>query len=277
MAKAASRIAKKRPKANGAWALITPEAQHDALSQLPVGDVWGIGRQWTKRLDAEGITTALEFTRQSDDWLSKHLNVVGRRTASELRGTPCIPLEHAPPPRKGIMVSRSFGHRLSSFEPLREAMASYVTRLGEKLRCERRQANHLLIFLHNSPFDSKEAYVSREASFGLPHATSDTADLIHHACAALHHVYRPGVRYSKCGVMATALTPDDIHQGNFLDRRGRARGKTLIATLDAINRGMGRNTVFYAASGIRRDWAMAATMKSPRFTTDWQQLLQVRA
>jgi DNA polymerase V len=81
--------------------------QHDVLSQLPVGDVWGIGGQWAKLLDGLGVTTALALSEQSDAWLKKHLNVVGQRTAWELRGIPCIPIELAPPTRKGIMVSRT--------------------------------------------------------------------------------------------------------------------------------------------------------------------------
>ena len=54
---------------------------------------------------------------------------------------------------------------------------------------------------HDIPFDTKEAYCSRQASFHLPHPTGDTAELIHHACTDLSRIYRPGVRYSKCGVM----------------------------------------------------------------------------
>ena len=45
-----------------------------------------------------------------------------------------------------------------------------------------------------------------------------------------------------------------------------------MATLDAINRRMGRNAVICGASGVKRDWKMAATMKNRRFTTDWEQL-----
>jgi DNA polymerase V len=132
-----------------------------------------------------------------------------------------------------------------------------------------------MIFLHNSPFDTKENYFSRQAGFQLPHPTSDSAELIHHACAALSRIFRPGVRYSKCGVMLTELIPETEHQGDFLDTHDRARRKQLMATLDAINRRMGRDTVFYAASGVKRDWAMARSMKSPHFTTDWQELLRV--
>ena len=102
LAKAANRLAKKHPAAQGVWSLLTPSAQHDALVQLPVGDVWGIGRQWAKLLESQGVTTALAFSEQSDAWLKKHFNVVGQRTAWELRGIPCIPLELAPAARKGI-------------------------------------------------------------------------------------------------------------------------------------------------------------------------------
>ena len=161
-----------------------------ALPQLPVGDVWGIGRQWAKLLEAQGVTTALAFSQQSDAWLKKHLNVVGQRTAWELRGIPCIPLELAPPPRKGIMVSRSFGRRLTEFEPVREALAAYVTRVAEKLRRERRHARHMMIFLHNSPFDTKEAV------FQPPGELSASAPDQRHRRADPSRLRRPGAAFS---------------------------------------------------------------------------------
>jgi DNA polymerase V len=66
------------------------------------------------------------------------------------------------------------------------------------------------------------------------------------------------------------MQPEAGYHGDFLDTRNTARSKQVMATLDAINRLMGRDSVFYAASGIKRDWAMAATMKSQHFTTHWQ-------
>jgi DNA polymerase V len=157
-------------------------------------------------------------------------------------------------------------------------MAAYVTRAGEKLRRARRHARQMMVFLHNSPFDAKEAYFSRQAQacFQLPYPTSDSAELIHQACHALARIFRPGIHYSKCGVMLTELTPDTQYQGDFLDTRDTARSKQLMDTVDAINRRMGRDTLFYAATGIRRDWAMSATMKSQHFTTNWQQMMCVK-
>ena len=66
LAKAASRLAKQHPDAQGVLSLLTPSAHHAALSTLPVGDVWGIGRQWAKLLESQGVTTALALSEQSD-------------------------------------------------------------------------------------------------------------------------------------------------------------------------------------------------------------------
>jgi hypothetical protein len=36
-----------------------------------------------------------------------------------------------------------------------------------------------------------------------------------------------------------------------------------------------RDTVTYSAAGIRRSWAMKRGHLSPRYTTDWQELLKI--
>jgi DNA polymerase V len=134
-----------------------------------------------------------------------------------------------------------------------------------------------MIFLHYSQFDTEETYFSRQSSFQLPHLTSDTIELIHHAYMALTRILRPGIHYNECSVMLTEFIPDTEHQGDLLDTRDRASTKKLMATLDAINRRDGRNTLFYCAAGTTRHWTMAAAKKSRHFTTDWQQLSQVTA
>ena len=62
------------------------------------------------------------------------MSVVGARTAKELTGQPCLELELRADPKKGSTVSRSFGKRITEFPELEQALASYVSRAGEKLR-----------------------------------------------------------------------------------------------------------------------------------------------
>ena len=119
-------------------------------------------------LEGNGVATALDFSQQPDSWIRKHLNVIGLRTATELRGTPCIPLELAPPPKKGLVVSRMFGTKLTEFEPVKQALVAYVTRAGEKLRRDGLLARHMQVFMHNSPFDRREAYFSNAPASSSP-------------------------------------------------------------------------------------------------------------
>jgi DNA polymerase V len=276
LAKAANRLAKTMPAAGGVWVITTLEERQEALSRLPVGDVWGIGRQWARFLEGNGIATALDLARLPDSWIRKNLNVIGLRTATELRGTPCIPLELAPPPKKGLVVSRMFGQKLTDFEPVKEALIAYVTRAGEKLRRDRLLARHMQVFIHNSPFDRREPYFSNGTGFKLPQPTSDTAELIRHACHALTRIFRPGIHYAKCGVMLTELVTEGTEQRDLFDIRDKDRRQRLMTALDTINRRMGRDTVFYAGSGIRRDWAAFANMRTQAFSTEWRQMMQVR-
>jgi DNA polymerase V len=277
LAKAANFLAKKTPDAAGVWRIVTEADRLEALARLPIGEVWGIGHRWATRLEAMGIRTALEFSQQPEAWIRRQCNVIAARTAAELNGTPCLPLELAPPPKKGLVVSRMFGQKLNAFEPIKQALVAYVTRAGEKLRRDQLAACHLSVFLHNSPYATQERYVSGATDVQLAYPTSDTGELIAAAVAGLRRIYRPGPHYSKCGVMLAELCPADAGQADLFDARDTTRRRQLMATLDAINRRMGRDTVFYAGSGIRRDWQATATMKSQHFTTDWQQLLRIKA
>lgn len=277
LAKAANGLAKRTEGAGGIWIIDGEAKRRASLQRLSIADVWGIGRQWTKFLASHGIETAADFADRPDAWIRQHLHVTGLRTASELRGVACIPLELAPPPKKGLCVSRCFGHRLTEIDPIRQALVFYVTRAGEKLRRDRLTARRLEVFLQNSPHDDKERFYGRAARFQLPFATSDTAELIRFATAGLARIFRPGIRYMKCGVMLTELTGEGSTQADLFDHRDQAGRSRLMAVIDDLNRRMGRETVRFAGSGITRDWKASAALKSRSFTTDLSQVPTVRA
>jgi hypothetical protein len=52
--------------------------------------------------------------------------------------------------------------------------------------------------------------------------------------------------------------------------------RQLSATVDAINTRLGRDTVFFAASGVERKWKVKREMLSSRYTTCWNELLVVK-
>jgi DNA polymerase V len=277
LSKVANHIAKKRPGTEGVFAIVTEEERIDTLDTFPIGEVWGIGSRWAASLARHGIATARQYAELPDDWIRRTMNVVALRTAWELRGESCIPLELAPPPRQSITVSRSFGRRLSTLEEIQEPLIAYISRAAEKLRQERMVAGHLLVFLHNSPHAKNEAFYGPSLGTNLPHQSSDTAELIRHACPMLARLHRPGLAYKKCGVILSDLSPEGQAQPGLFDQLDTDRSSRLMQALDRVNAQHGRNSLVYAGSGLAREWAAAAAMKSQHFTTNWQQVLHVRA
>ena len=48
-----------------------------------------------------------------------------------------------------------------------------------------------------------------------------------------------------------------------------------MSAVDRLNAENGRGTVMFAASGIRRGWKLRSELRSPRYTTCWDELLRV--
>jgi DNA polymerase V len=270
LAKIANNAAK---KANGVVVLNSEAITKAVLAMTPVRDIWGIGRQHDRLLERYGIRTAWEFAQARDSWIREHLHITGLRTAQELRGIPCIPLEEQPPAKKNITMSRMFGHPVTKVQELEEAICTYATRAAEKLRREGLHANTMLVFFHTSPF--KDGFTGASCAMTLPRATSYTPDLARYATAAVRQEYRPGNAYIKAGLILGELTSPSHQQQTLFEEDTDDQKLAVMQALDTVNRRWGRNTLFYAGSGIQKRWHMRRERKSPSYTTRIDELLRV--
>ena len=276
LAKIANKIAKKSVKAKGVLNLTASHYQNRALEIIDVGDVWGIGRSYSKFLNNYGIHNALQLRDSDDNFIKKKMGITGVRLLQELRGISCYTLEHFPPPKKGITVSRTFKNSIESLSDLKEAVAAYASLEGEKLRKEHSVAGALMVFLMTNRFKKENYYVNVE-TIKLPVASNDTSELIHYAHKGIEAVFRKGRLYKKAGVMFRHLVPESPIQTNLFHCIDFKRSKQLMQTLDKINKKMGSDTLKYAAAGITLNprWKTVFKRRSPLYTTNWDQLLKV--
>jgi len=173
------------------------------------------------------------------------------------------------------MVSRFFGRPITTLIEMREAVATYMTRAAEKLRRHHVAAGVLTVFLMTNRFTDEPQY-SNSVTIPLPVATQDTAELIRYALRGVEQIFCEGYRYQKAGVLLTALVPVHQVQTHLFDRQDRERSKRLMAAIDTINKEWGTGTIRYAAVGLRPGWLMRCARRSPRFTTRWNELVEVR-
>ncbi|EKO3742174.1 translesion error-prone DNA polymerase V subunit UmuC [Vibrio metschnikovii] len=276
LAKLANHAAKKYPATQGVVDLTNPDRQRRLLALVPVDDVWGVGRRLSKRLNALGITTALDLANASPRAIRDQFSVVLERTVRELNGESCIELEEIPPTKKQIVCSRSFGVKVTQFELLREAVCEYATRATEKLRKEQQQAKVLTVFIRTSPFKDNEPQYSNSASGELLIPSCDTRDFIELANHLLKRIWKDGFRYAKAGVMLSDFyDPGMFQPGLFDDVSTRSNSQQLMSVLDTINQS-GAGKVFFAGQGLKKDWSMKREHLSPAYTTRWDQLPRVK-
>ena len=279
LAKLANHVAKKRPEYQGVCDLhaLTRRDRRQLMSEIEVSEVWGVGRRLTIRLSELGIRTVLDLRNTDPKYLRIHFGVVLERICEELRGISCLPLEMVAPPRKQILSSRSFGKPVESRAELGEAVSTYIARAAEKLRAQGSVAGALQVFLETNRFKPDEPQYHPSHLMTLPEPTDDTLRLTRAALAGLRLIYRPGYRYKKAGIMLMLLSDRGSRQYSLFECAEReAKSERLMQVLDQVNRHYGRNTLRVAASGVNQQWAMRAENRSPRYTTQWDELPEVR-
>lgn len=276
LAKLANHAAKKYPATQGVVDLTNPDRQRRLLALVPVDDVWGVGRRLSKRLNALGITTALDLANASPRAIRGQFSVVLERTVRELNGESCIELEEISPTKKQIVCSRSFGVKVTHFELLREAVCEYATRASEKLRKEQQQAKVMTVFIRTSPLKDNEPQYSNSASGELLIPSCDTRDFIELANHLLKRIWKDGFRYAKAGVMLSDFyDPGMFQPGLFDEVSTHSNSQQLMSVLDTINQS-GAGKVFFAGQGTKKDWSMKREHLSPAYTTRWDQLPRVK-
>ncbi len=248
--------------------------QEFILKQIAVGDVWGIGRQWSKKLINRGIHTAFDLASTNAHLLKKQFNVVMMRTAMELQGISCGGLEEAQP-KQSIMSSKSFGEMQTQYSSVAQSLSSHCARAVEKLRQQQLVAQRMYVFVHTNRFreDLAQHFQSIEVNFINP--TDDLRIITKFAKKCLRRIFKPGYYYKKAGVCLEDLIPKDPSQLDmFHQPSDEALEKTeqLMSLFDKINHKFGRSTIRLAAEGYSKPWAMRSELKSPAYTTRWSDL-----
>ena len=282
LSKVANHLAKKNKLAtNCVVVLDTKEKITKALLDTPIGEVWGVGRQYAQKLiEMNAVFTAYDLTKKTEEWAHKNLGgVVGIRLLKELKGETASEMKEELVVKKMIATTRMFGSPVKNIGDIKEAVATYTSRAAEKLRRQRSAASIVSVFVvpkeqsHNSYFrhgPTVSSYVT------LPVATSATNELIKPAVKLVDKLFEPGRIYKKAGVMLSGIVPDATIQGNMFVSENKNSNRFLMSMLDNVNFAMRDDMVKFAASGTKRDWKMRQELRSPRYTTRWDELFKVK-
>ena len=279
LSKVANHLAKKNKIATQCVVVLdTQEKITTALQNTPIGEVWGVGRQYAQKLmEMNAVFTAFDLTKKTEEWAKKNLGgIVGIRLIKELKGESANEMKDELVIKKMIATTRMFGTPVKTITEIKEAIATYISRAAAKSRRKQSAASIIIVFIVPKEQATNNTYFRHGPSVSsyviLPIATSATNELIKPAVLLVERLFEPGRVYKKAGVLLSGIVPDASIQGNLFVPDVKNNERMLMNVIDNINFSQRDDMVKFAQSGTNINWKMRQELRSPRYTTRWDEL-----
>lgn len=279
LAKLASDRAKKDPELGGVLSLFSdsPRVIRHHLAAVPVHDVWGIGWRFAPKVRAEGILNAQQLSQLNPQHAQQLMGIRGRQLITELNGISCYPLDREGRVRKSIARTRTFGHDTNDLGSLEAAIATFATQAAFRLRVSGQVTKRAALFLTSNKHKPGYKRWFKEVTYQTP--TADTGHLIRTLVEELNQLYDPHQFYHRAGVMLYDFLPADGLQLDLLnqvDPMAYEKAVARMASIDQLNERYGKRTIRFAAESLGKKWRPVYNRRSPRYTTNLEELPEVR-
>ena len=235
--------------------VIPADKRETALAKVAIKEVWGIGRRSVKKIEEEGVQTALDYTRKSEAWVKRLSGITGVRTWKELNGIPAITLASRER-QKSIMYSRTFADMTSSKAILIKELSNYATAATRRLREQGSLCGSVTVFLATNRHRLDLAQYTADDTIRLSTPTDDTTIIIQITKRILEKIFRERYHYKQAGVILGKLQSAegaqlDLFASNQVEET--ARQKRLMRAIDTINGRFGKNQIHFAIQGLEND------------------------
>lgn len=239
------------------------------------GSIWGIGRQTSAVLTQNGINTISEFLACDRSYVRRLLGVVGERVHMELQGVSVYALgELSGVEQESYTSTRSFHSTIQDKGVLMSALAYHVSEVAEKLRKDGCVGSRLTIIAKGSRFGD---FSHRDGTMSTPLIipTNDTFVLMKEARHLLDALYDATVPYKKAGVVIGGIEPQTMAESSLFTEDTRTQSLSFLE--DEINKKFGKGVLRHGATLGERKWQERKELKSPNYTTSWQEMAVVKA
>lgn len=217
------------------------------LHNIEIEDVWGIGRQWNKKLKGLNVFNVRDFIKLLPTQVKLLMNVNGHKTWLELQEVMCHPLTTNFKKPKTISCSRSFGNSIWRKEQLLDSFWNFLETSHKKLVKEELVVGKIIPFACTNRFE--EDYVYWSQSIKLSEYTDDIQSIWNQVAPILELL--PIKIWHKSGINFGDLKPkSSLPKSLYKEEFDEAK----IPNVET------------------HEWKTKADYLSKSYTTDWNQL-----
>jgi len=244
LAKLMNLVSKTDPDLNGVCSYWSSGV---GVDDLEVGEVWGIGQSWRRKLHAMGIERIGQF-KELDPWqVRKLFTIVGLRTWMELHGELVHQIETSFKKPKAVTSSRSFGKTVWQRDQIKDAIWTFLEDAAKKMQVEKLKSRSCVVFCTTNRH--KADYLVWMKEIRLYNPSNDVQSLYSELSPLLEEI--PIKPWAKAGVMFLDLIDVSVFAP-----------KIFLETFEKSERPKVNS----------QDWLTRRDFLSPRWTTQWQEI-----
>lgn len=241
--KVVAKIASKWKKPSG-LTIIAGREIHLYLEKLPVEKIWGIGSQTAAYLNKFGVRTALDYARQSEAWIKKHMIKPFYEIWQELNGKFVLTLRTEEKQiYQSIQKVKTFTPASTDSKFVFAQLSKNVENACIKARRYNLEAKEVIIFLRTQDFRDHGLQIKLNGASNFPNEIIKTIE------PAFFCLFRPNTLYRSTGVWLLKLEEQKIAQPDLFGECLKIEKMTrLFESVDAIKRKYGKHTLFLGSS-----------------------------
>ena len=276
LSKVANKIARKFPeKTKGVYIIDSEEKRIKALKWTKIENVWGIGYRLTKKMKTQNILTAYDFTQpHNESFIKKEMGVVGIRLKYELEGKSVLEME-VPTNKKTIAITRSFDGNITTLDEMKERVSTFATVCAEKLRKQKSSCHGVILYLRKDKYKIETQRYNFYKIETIPFASNSSITISSLAVKMLKEIFEEGAIYKKAGVIVTDIIPENQKQLHLFEEENPKHLK-LMQVMDAIHKKTGERKIRLGNQDLQRTWKMKQNHLSPKYTTDFKEILEIK-
>lgn len=243
--------------------------------EVPLSEIWGVGGKTSQKLKDHNLITVDDLLRADIGRIEKIFGINGLRLRSELSGEVAKSVKSKDELPKSIMSTRSFSKTTTSLAFLEEALSYHVGQVAAELREKEAKAKVLRVLLGTSRHGDYFLQGGIEEVM-LESPTNDTRVLLRAANILAKQIYKEDVPYKKAGVVVGGITPGYVIQSGLFETVADTGSEKLMSAIDSLNHKIKREAVTIGRIADRKNWDAKHEHRSPRFTTNWNELPKVK-
>lgn len=277
LAKVASFAAKRIDGWDGTCVIDDRSVADEVLGQMPIEQLWGIGKALPAKFHALGIKTAKQLRDYRNvKEIRRIAHKPGVQLFEELNEIQCHPLKEKYKKKKQIIQGRTFGKSVFDKKSLMQSLAKHVHGAAERMRAQGSVCTKICASIRTSSFREVPQYYG--SGFNrLNEGTLNTLKLTSRLNLIVDDMFRNGFEYKRSSVLLSDLKDSTEYQASLFESGDNDKEKELMKVMDKINLRFGPMKLKSMTCGTNDDsYKMKRNHLSPRYTTSWNELPKCR-